>query len=342
MKILLLFLGLLKIIGMLLLAVLALILLFLFIILFAAVRYRLEAQKEEDIRASADVSWLFGSLKIHFFMADGQASYYVKFLWLTLLDSEREKKEKKKRKSLFSGKRKRKGKSADTSPNTDKSTQPQMSAKGDAGSGSQPSHRAPSVQPVKKPVPEQETVSAEIVPEGKSGADPFEKEIKEEQEVIPFSKLQVRRIKMSDIKEEAPEEREEKRTDRDTTREETKEEINLDYFKKMPLEEKKRLISACVTFLKRVLRHVMPEDFVAEGELGMEDPALTGYLIGAVAVLKGAVFHSIYIKANFHEQVLRGKVIMRGKIRLVSLFYAAVRLALERPVRKIIRIYLKG
>ena len=92
-------------------------------------------------RGYTDVSWLFGSLKIHYFMADGQASYYVKFLWLTLLDSEREKKEKKKRKSLFSGKRKRKGKSANTSPNTDKSTQPQISAKEDAARSRPIGHR---------------------------------------------------------------------------------------------------------------------------------------------------------------------------------------------------------
>ena len=97
MKALLILLGILKWLGILLLALLLLILLIVLVVMLSPIRYRLAGEKKEEIRGAFGVSWLFGAVK-----ADGsytpaeQLKLRVKVLWFTLLGGE-EKPEKKKK-----------------------------------------------------------------------------------------------------------------------------------------------------------------------------------------------------------------------------------------------------
>ena len=95
MKALLILLGILKWLGILLLALLILILLIVLVVMLSPIRYRLAGEKKEEISGAFGVSWLFGAVK-----ADGsytpqeQLKLKVKVLWFTLMGGE-EKPEKK-------------------------------------------------------------------------------------------------------------------------------------------------------------------------------------------------------------------------------------------------------
>ena len=97
MKALLILLGILKWLGIILLALLVLILLIVLVVMLSPIRYRLAGEKKEEIGGTFGVSWLFGAVK-----ADGsytpqeKLKLKVKVLWFTLMGGE-EKPEKKKK-----------------------------------------------------------------------------------------------------------------------------------------------------------------------------------------------------------------------------------------------------
>ena len=86
MKALLILLGILKWLGIILLALLVLILLIVFVVMLSPIRYQLAGEKKEEIGGTFGVSWLFGAVK-----ADGsytpqeQLKLKVKVLWFTLM-----------------------------------------------------------------------------------------------------------------------------------------------------------------------------------------------------------------------------------------------------------------
>ena len=97
MKALLILLGILKWLGIILLALLILVLLIVLVVMLSPIRYRLAGEKKEEICGTFGVSWLFGAVKV-----DGgytpaeQLKLQVKVLWMTLVGGE-EKAEKKKK-----------------------------------------------------------------------------------------------------------------------------------------------------------------------------------------------------------------------------------------------------
>ena len=103
MKALLILLGILKWIGIVLLALLLIILLIVLVVMLSPIKYRLEGEKKAELCGSFGVSWLFGAVKV-----DGgytpaeQLKLKVKVLWFTLVGGEekpkKEKKPKKKKK----------------------------------------------------------------------------------------------------------------------------------------------------------------------------------------------------------------------------------------------------
>ncbi|MBR5816151.1 MAG: hypothetical protein IKY38_01870, partial [Anaerotignum sp.] len=100
MKALLILLGILKWLGIILLALLILILLIVLVVMLSPIRYRLAGEKKEALCGSFSVFWLFGTVK-----ADGtytpeeNLKLKVKVLWMTLVGGEEKPKKKKPKKA---------------------------------------------------------------------------------------------------------------------------------------------------------------------------------------------------------------------------------------------------
>jgi len=74
----------LKITGIILLAVLGIILCLLLLVLFVPIRYRAELEKKSEILIKADISWLLRMLRVDIFYKKTEKDIVVKFLWLKL------------------------------------------------------------------------------------------------------------------------------------------------------------------------------------------------------------------------------------------------------------------
>ena len=174
MKALLILLGILKWLGILLLALLILILLIVLVVMLSPIRYRLAGEKKEEISGAFGVSWLFGAVK-----ADGsytpqeQLKLKVKVLWFTLMGGE-EKPEKKKKKP----KQAKQKKESEKEPKKESVKQPDLQA-------------------AEKPEPKKEEPKTE---EPKTAEKPKVKQQRMEEK----QPKTVRRVKLSEIEEKPP------------------------------------------------------------------------------------------------------------------------------------------
>lgn len=164
------------------------------------------------------------------------------------------------------------------------------------------------------------------------------------QEKKDTSQIPVKRIKMpeeekekkeSDIKSDDSKKSKEKNNNNE-------QEINAAYFLKMPTKERKILIKAVIKLLKSLLKGVKPNKFYLTGTVGLSDPALTGEIVGLAWTLNGILNKRIEISAAFDREVIEGEVYIKGRIVPVYMVFCLIRFVLVKPVRKIIKLLLKG
>ena len=303
MKALLILLGILKWLGIILLALLLLILLIVLVVMLSPIRYKLAGEKKEEISGTFGVSWLFGAVK-----ADGsytpaeQLQLKVKVLWFTLMGGEEKpKKEKKPKKAKKKASKKEEWK--------------------------------PDIQAAeKKPEPKPE----------KPAEEPKE-EVPKQKMKEPRQAKTVRRVQLSEIEEKPPtadteivllEEDEEFFTGEG---EEKKEKIPPIVKEIWSIGDKKGIFKALGKLLKRLMKGILPGDLFVKATIGTGDPTTTGYVLALAGILTAKFGNDIQIKGDFTKAAAEDiEVRVKGEIVLGKLVWAALAFALTKPVRKAI------
>ncbi|MDR2940380.1 MAG: hypothetical protein LBV08_08705 [Clostridiales bacterium] len=88
--------------------------------------------------------------------------------------------------------------------------------------------------------------------------------------------------------------------------------------------------------VKRIFKHLKPKYFKLRVMLGMDDPCLTGEIVGAAAVFSGVFHKNIFLKGNFLEKEAIVKLGVNGRVRLGSFLVSAIRFIFYIPVMKAI------
>ncbi|WKY46176.1 hypothetical protein Q5O14_08845 [Eubacteriaceae bacterium ES2] len=86
----------------------------------------------------------------------------------------------------------------------------------------------------------------------------------------------------------------------------------------------------------KLLKHLMPKKFEASGTIGFDDPYHTSIFCMLMEIFRGYKLHDIQIQYVFYEEVYEGKFYLEGKIRLIYIAYIAIKLMLNKSVRKMI------
>ena len=309
MKALLILLGILKWLGILLLALLILILLLVLVVMLSPIRYRLAGEKKEEISGTFGVSWLFGAVKV-----DGgytpaeQLKLQVKVLWFTLMGGEekpdREKKPKKAKK---------------------KKEPEQESVK----------RQEPDLQAAEKAQPKAEPQKEEPNEE-KPKVKPQRMEEKQPKTV--------RRVKLSEIEENPPTEDtemilpdEEENFFTGEGAEEKKEKIPPIVKEIWSIEDKKGICKALGKLLQRLMKGILPGDLFVKATVGTGDPTTTGYVLALAGILTAKFGNDIQIRGDFTKATAEDiEVRVKGKIVLGKLVWAMLAFVLTKPVRKAI------
>lgn len=314
MKALLILLGILKWLGILLLALLILILLLVLVVMLSPIRYRLAGEKKEEISGTFGVSWLFGAVKV-----DGgytpaeQLKLQVKVLWFTLMGGEekpdREKKPKKAKK---------------------KKEPEQESVK----------RQEPDLQAAEKAQPKAEPQKEE----------PNEEKPKvKPQRMAEKQPKTVRRVKLSEIEEKPPTEDtemilpdEEENFFTGEGTEEKKEKIPPIVKEIWSIEDKKGICKALGKLLQRLMKGILPGDLFVKATVGTGDPTTTGYVLALAGILTAKFGNDIQIRGDFAKATAEDmEVCVKGKIVLGKLVWAVLAFVLTKPVRKAIMKMIK-
>ena len=314
MKALLILLGILKWLGILLLALLILILLLVLVVMLSPIRYRLAGEKKEEISGTFGVSWLFGAVKV-----DGgytpaeQLKLQVKVLWFTLMGGEekpdREKKPKKAKK---------------------KKEPEQESVK----------RQEPDLQAAEKAQPKAEPQKEEPNEE-KPKVKPQRMEEKQPKTI--------RRVKLSEIEENPPTEDtemilpdEEENFFTGEGAEEKKEKIPPIVKEIWSIEDKKGICKALGKLLQRLMKGILPGDLFVKATVGTGDPTTTGYVLALAGILTAKFGNDIQIRGDFAKATAEDmEVCVKGKIVLGKLVWAVLAFVLTKPVRKAIMKMIK-
>lgn len=309
MKALLILLGILKWLGILLLALLILILLIVLVVMLSPIRYRLAGEKKEEISGAFGVSWLFGAVK-----ADGsytpqeQLKLKVKVLWFTLMGGE-EKPEKKKKKPKQAKQK-----------------------KGPKKEPKKESAKQPDLQAAEKPEPKKEEPKTEEKPKVKP------------QRMEEKQPKTVRRVKLSEIEEKPPAEDteillldEEEDFFTGEEAEEKKEKIPPIVKEIWSIEDKKGIFKALGRLLKRLMKGILPGDLFLKATVGTGDPTTTGYVLALAGILTAKFGNDIQIRGDFTKATAEDiEVSVKGRIVLGKLVWAVLAFVLTKPVRKAI------
>jgi len=308
MKALLILLGILKWLGIILLALLVLILLLVLVVMLSPIRYRLAGEKKEEISGTFGVSWLFGAVKVDGGYTPAEnLKLKVKALWMTLVGGEG-KPEKKKKKPK-------------------KKTEPKKETKKDPV-------KQPDLQAAEKTEPKKE----------EKPAAEKKQEVPKQKMKQPQQPKTVRRVKLSEIEEKPPTaDTEIVLLDEDETfftGEETAEKKG-----KIPpvvkeiwsIEDKKGIFRALGKLLKRLMKGILPGDLFLKATVGTGDPTTTGYVLALAGILTAKFGDDIQISPDFTKATAEDvEVRVKGKIVLGKLVWAVLAFVLTKPVRKAI------
>lgn len=102
-------------------------------------------------------------------------------------------------------------------------------------------------------------------------------------------------------------------------------------------ETHKNAFRKVLSEFRRFLRYLHPKRLKAELEFGFEDPALTGYTLAWLSLIYPAVGESVEIRPDFHHRTLRGNLFAEGRIRIVYALIPAWNLVRDKNVRTTFR-----
>lgn len=86
-----------------------------------------------------------------------------------------------------------------------------------------------------------------------------------------------------------------------------------------------------------LLAHIRPRRLEITGRLGLKDPAATGKVFGVLGMLMPLYGDTIRLEAVFDREVIEGNLRTKGRVRLGTVLGRAVGLICRREVRRLIR-----
>lgn len=319
-------LNILKIIGIILLIILVLIIVLLCVVLFVPFVYRIEGEKYQQISGMGLIQWLFGIICVEVVYADGQWGSRFKIFGRSL---EKIKKHRIREKTAKQKARKKvrrmkvRGK-------------PQPVA---AANKRDKVETSLAIDEIEIDPKAKQVVEPEIVAMGRlSDEEPIVRRVK-------IKKLEQKHEKEESSETHAEESFSEKSPKKEKTDQEKnieKEKMNFEYFKKMPWEEKKEVMEACTTLIKRVFREIFPQEVYINITAGTGDPASTGHVLAMAAIAKGTINSNINVKGKFDEPFFEGEFRLPGRIRIVKLIWVFGKFIFTKCIYKIWRTYMKG
>lgn len=311
-----------------LLRIIGMVLLFLLIViscfLFVPFKYKAEGDFQESITVLVKFSWLFSIVNGQYrYLSDG-TSYRLRILWFTLSPKKEKPVKKKSVKKINS-----KVTSASKESSSVKTAKKELNISENIDDSIDIN-----VKEVKASTP---TEVSNITKEPKVTAGSTKntgegKEDETEKKVIGENKVEA--AKEDKKVSKAPKTKKVKaaKGDKGQSIEQIKE-----LWEFLQLEENEGVLKFITKYVYKLIRWILPRGLNVELELGLEDPALTGYIAGIASIAYVLTKRNIHIVPNFEETMIKGSFKIRGRLFIFQLLYYIIRVILDKRVRRLIK-----
>ncbi len=311
----------LKIIGIILLIVLGLILLLLLLVLFAPIRYRIDASKEAEgehqIHALVKVTWFFHLLNIRFLYPE-EAYLRVRIACFTLFRSDQPSKE---------------------------AASAEKKAESDQKAGEKVRALKASKEDFESSMPEEDTlIATEDTAHTETNLESAEvREDEEEAETDSgeaASKWELLREKMIWCIQKLWQLLKNIRYTIQSIYDKIRNIIHhiRYYYKILHSDLFHRTWEKCSKEALRLLKGIAPRKVKGYLHIGMEDPAITGQILGYYGMLYPLVGGHIDMIPDFNQVILEGSLKIRGRITLFRAVRTACVIYFNKDLRKLIRL----
>ena len=339
----------LKIIGIILAVIIGLILAAVLLVVFVPLRYKMNASVDEGFEGGAKVTWLLHLISAAFIFRDKELSYAVRVLGIKLLSSDKKEKPDKESKKAEKPARK-KAESLKTEP-------PKIEpSKAELPEPEIPEKDPEMQDPVKVSEPERPVAQLRREEAKKISSKKTELPVKEKppaKEITPveeatsdeekprkgivvrfFEKLQELYGKAYDALHNLKCTFERFCDKLNSTREKVEEVLDL-----ASNDRTKSALSHIMKELKLILKRVLPRRWDLSMLFGMEDPSLTGKILGALSVIYPFFPGKMEIEPDFSKQIIKGHTELKGHIRAAAFIGPAIRLLFDKNIRYVYKTW---
>jgi len=100
----------------------------------------------------------------------------------------------------------------------------------------------------------------------------------------------------------------------------------------------KPFLTKAFQFIKKILKHILPQEFRVRLSYGFDNPANTGILCGFVALFSTYFSeYDICLNPIFDQEILEGELSLKGRLFCFVITYYILQLVLSKTFRKTIK-----
>ncbi len=105
--------------------------------------------------------------------------------------------------------------------------------------------------------------------------------------------------------------------------------------------EFKAAFALCKDSLIRLFKMIKPRKVKVDGTVGMKSPDQTGYVCAAIGVISPFFKKQIHVVPDFENFIIRGNVLIKGRIYLFVVLVVAIKAFFDKNIRKVIEMFRK-
>ncbi|PKM49792.1 MAG: hypothetical protein CVV02_14380 [Firmicutes bacterium HGW-Firmicutes-7] len=323
------FLLILKIILMIIIVILALAILLLSLVLFVPIFYSCKGEKGDEIVLAGHVSWLFGVINLNFSF-EKEIAYSAKVLWKTIFSSQAEETTKKR-----------------TSSKSNKKSEVKKIDVVSKSSIPVKENDTEGIKDIENIMDIEDTEDTEVTENTEATEDAEDiKDIKDtkvhREEYVekqrPF--LKVEENKKANIKKRFMKKKADKKPKKKAKQKSSNIKESFYKIKDFLREDTyKGVIKFVMRHGWRMLKSILPRKIRINLKFGTDDPAVTGYILGAISIFYAVTGNSMVIEPDFEKRLLKGNFNLKGRIFIFILVYHALKIILDKRVKKLIAEY---
>ncbi len=99
----------------------------------------------------------------------------------------------------------------------------------------------------------------------------------------------------------------------------------------------KRFICIAKDNMLHLWKQLRPRKIYGELRFGTGDPCSTGQILGLIAVFYGWIGSGVKITPDFHDSCFEGRLVIKGRIRMITMVVTAVKIMFHKDFKKLQR-----